>query len=64
MYKEELNQQSMPDIKTLNEEWEQRIKRVFQRSSSDVNIPSSKSLWDLARRSEAIRLLWLDQILH
>jgi len=62
MYGEELDEQSMPDTKTLNEEWEQRIKRVFQRSSSEANITNSKSLWDLARRSEAIRLNWLNQI--
>ena len=52
----------MPDTKTINEEWEKRNKRVFQRSSSEANITKSKSLWDLARRSEAIRLDWLDKI--
>ena len=54
----------MPNTETLNEEWEHRIQRVFQRSSNEADITKSKSLWDLARRSEAIRLDWLNQILN
>jgi hypothetical protein len=54
----------MPDNKTLNEEWQQRIKRLFQRGSREVNITQSKSLWEIASTSESIRLQWLDQILN
>ena len=62
MYGKELDEQSMPDTETLNEEWVKRIQRVFQRGSSEADITKSKSLWDLARRSEAIRLDWLNLI--
>jgi hypothetical protein len=54
----------MLNTKPLNEEWEKRIQRVFQRSSNEADITKSKSLWDLARRSEAFRLDWLNQTLN
>jgi hypothetical protein len=54
----------MLNIKTLNEEWEQRIKWLSQRSFSETDTTRSISLWYLARKSEAIRLEWLEQILE
>jgi hypothetical protein len=54
----------MPNIETLNEEWEKRIQRLFQLSSRQADITKSKSLCDLAIRSDTMRLNWLNQILN
>ena len=54
----------MPNIERLNEEWEHRIKRLFQLSFRQADITKSKRLRDLARRSETMRLSWLNQILN
>jgi hypothetical protein len=54
----------MLDTKTLNEEWQERIKWLFQRGSREVNITQSKRLRENASTSESIRLQWLDQILN
>jgi hypothetical protein len=50
----------MPDPKIVDEEWQQRIKQLFQRSVSEADVTKSKSLWYLANQSESIRLEWLD----
>jgi hypothetical protein len=57
----EFGQPPMLDTKTVDEEWLQRIKRLFERSVSEADVTKSKSLWYLANQSESIRLEWLDQ---
>lgn len=50
----------MRDTKTLNEEWLERTKRLRERTVSEPDITKSKSLWDIASKSESNRLEWLE----
>ena len=52
----------MRDIKIINEEWQQRSKRLFKRSVSEADVTKSKRLWHIASKSEFNRLEWLGQI--
>jgi hypothetical protein len=54
----------MPDTKTLNEEWLERSKRMFNRSVSEADITKSKGLWEVAIESESVRLEWLKERLN
>ncbi len=43
---------------TVDEEWQQRTTRLFQRSVNEPDITESKRLWDIASKSESNRLEW------
>lgn len=64
MYIGNLGQEAMRDTGTLNEEWLERTKRLTERSVSEADIIKSKSLWDIASKSQSNRLEWLDQTRH
>jgi hypothetical protein len=61
MYRGNLGQEAMRDTTTLNEEWLERTKRLTERSVSEADIIKSKSLWNIASKSQSNRLEWLDQ---